>query len=94
MVRENPADYIARYGDSLFDSATLVQMARNAGVFEDLVLSFQIILTKNLIKPFCYSRLRYCHIRIYVKVLLIMTYQMEAETDMVSLVCTLYPILF
>ena len=38
VVRENPADYVARYGDSLFDSATLVQMARKAGVLEDLVL--------------------------------------------------------
>ncbi|CAF1044833.1 unnamed protein product [Rotaria sordida] len=33
---ENPADYIARYGGSLLDSATLVQMARNAGVHEDI----------------------------------------------------------
>lgn len=41
VTRENPSDYVARYGDSLLDSATLTQMARNAGVFEDLVNSFQ-----------------------------------------------------
>ncbi|CAF3766808.1 unnamed protein product [Rotaria sordida] len=33
---ENPADYIARYGGSLLDSATLVQTARNVGVYEDI----------------------------------------------------------
>ncbi|CAF1391041.1 unnamed protein product [Rotaria sordida] len=33
---ENPADYVARYGGSLLDPATLVQMARDAGVHEDI----------------------------------------------------------
>ncbi|CAF4782660.1 unnamed protein product, partial [Rotaria magnacalcarata] len=28
--------YVARYGNSLLDSATLVQEARNAGVVEDI----------------------------------------------------------
>lgn len=41
VVRENPADYAARYGSSLLDSVTLLQMARNAGVVEDLVVFFQ-----------------------------------------------------
>ncbi|CAF4938768.1 unnamed protein product, partial [Rotaria sp. Silwood1] len=36
VVRENPSDYIARYGGTLLDSATLVQQARNAGVYEDI----------------------------------------------------------
>jgi hypothetical protein len=36
VVRGNPADYIARYGGTLLDSATLLQQARNAGVFEDI----------------------------------------------------------
>ncbi|CAF1566991.1 unnamed protein product, partial [Rotaria sordida] len=36
VVQENPADYIARYGTSLVDSVTLVQLARNAGVTEDI----------------------------------------------------------
>jgi len=33
---ENPQSYVARYGASLFDSATLVQHARAAGVVEDI----------------------------------------------------------
>jgi hypothetical protein len=40
VVRENPADYIARYGGTLLDSATLLHQAHNAGVHEDLVKSF------------------------------------------------------
>ncbi|UJR18953.1 hypothetical protein I4U23_022082 [Adineta vaga] len=36
VVSEDPANYVARYGDSLLDSTTLIKMARNAGVFEDL----------------------------------------------------------
>ncbi|CAF4285291.1 unnamed protein product, partial [Rotaria sordida] len=36
VVQENPADYIARYGASLVDAVTLVQLARNAGVTEDI----------------------------------------------------------
>ncbi len=40
VVRGNPADYIARYGATLLDSATLLQQARNAGVYEDIVKSF------------------------------------------------------
>ncbi|CAF1205815.1 unnamed protein product [Rotaria sordida] len=36
VAQENPADYIARYGTSLVDSVTLVQLARNAGVTEDI----------------------------------------------------------
>ena len=44
VIREDPAHYVARYGGTLLDSSTLVQMARNAGVFEDLVnLFFQIV---------------------------------------------------
>ncbi|CAF4310952.1 unnamed protein product, partial [Rotaria magnacalcarata] len=34
--QEDPDDYIARYGRSLLDSATLVHEARNAGVVEDI----------------------------------------------------------
>ncbi len=40
VVRENPADYVARYGDSLLDLSTLIEMAVKAGVFEDLVSFF------------------------------------------------------
>ncbi|CAF3883392.1 unnamed protein product [Rotaria sp. Silwood1] len=36
LCNKDPADYVARYGDSLLDSETLVQRARNAGVIEDL----------------------------------------------------------
>ncbi|CAF4237669.1 unnamed protein product [Rotaria sp. Silwood2] len=36
VTKENPDDYVARYGASLLDSATLVQQARNAGVIEDI----------------------------------------------------------
>ncbi|UJR34768.1 hypothetical protein I4U23_027547 [Adineta vaga] len=36
VFSEDPALYAARYGDSLLDSATLIKVARNAGVFEDL----------------------------------------------------------
>lgn len=53
VVRGDPNDYVARYGDSLLDSATLTQMARNAGVFEDLVIFFSKQLSKqNLLKIF------------------------------------------
>ena len=42
VEKENPAAYAARYGDSLLDSATLLQQARHVGVHEDLVkVSFQ-----------------------------------------------------
>ena len=42
VEKENPAGYVARYGDSLLDTATLLQQARHAGVYEDLVkVSFQ-----------------------------------------------------
>lgn len=37
VVEGNPADYVARYGSSLLDSETLIRLARNAGVHEDLV---------------------------------------------------------
>jgi hypothetical protein len=40
VARGNPADYKARYGGTLLDSATLLQEARNAGVYEDIVKSF------------------------------------------------------
>lgn len=36
VVEADPADYVARYGSSLLDSETLIRMARNAGVHEDL----------------------------------------------------------
>lgn len=36
VVEGDPADYVARYGSSLLDSETLIRMARNAGVHEDL----------------------------------------------------------
>ncbi|CAF2116825.1 unnamed protein product [Rotaria magnacalcarata] len=36
VTQEDPDDYIARYGRSLLDSATLVHEARNAGVVEDI----------------------------------------------------------
>jgi hypothetical protein len=37
IAQENPDAYIARYGASLLDPATLMQHARNAGVTEDIV---------------------------------------------------------
>ena len=37
ITQENPEAYIKRYGDSLFDTHTLVQQARAAGVVEDIV---------------------------------------------------------
>ncbi|CAF0782755.1 unnamed protein product [Rotaria sordida] len=36
VIQENPQNYIVRYGASLLDPATLVQLARNAGVIEDI----------------------------------------------------------
>ncbi|CAF1486884.1 unnamed protein product [Adineta steineri] len=36
VTPENPQEYINRYGTSLFDSQTLVQQARAAGVIEDI----------------------------------------------------------
>ncbi|CAF5140165.1 unnamed protein product, partial [Rotaria sp. Silwood1] len=36
VFQENPCNYVARYGTSLLDPATLVQRARNAGVTEDI----------------------------------------------------------
>ncbi|CAF1021868.1 unnamed protein product [Rotaria sordida] len=38
VPKENPNDYVTRYGTPLLDSATLVQQARNAGVVEDISL--------------------------------------------------------
>jgi len=35
--QENPEDYRTLYGSSLLDAATLIQRAREAGVYEDLV---------------------------------------------------------
>lgn len=46
VVEADPADYVARYGSSLLDSETLIRMARNAGVHEDLVKHFYRKLTK------------------------------------------------
>lgn len=40
--QENPQTYISRYGTSLLDSSTLVRLARNAGVIEDIVKQFPI----------------------------------------------------
>ena len=37
VAQENPQSYVARYGVTLLDAATLVQQARNAGVVEDIV---------------------------------------------------------
>ena len=37
VIQQDPQDYVARYGPSLLDSATLVQKARNAGIIEDIV---------------------------------------------------------
>jgi hypothetical protein len=37
VTPEDPQAYIQRYGASLFDSQTLVQQARAAGVIEDIV---------------------------------------------------------
>ncbi|CAF4063805.1 unnamed protein product [Adineta steineri] len=39
VFSEDPAHYVARYGDSLLDSTTLIKVARDAGVFEDLSTS-------------------------------------------------------
>ncbi|CAF4418134.1 unnamed protein product, partial [Adineta steineri] len=44
VFSEDPAHYVARYGDSLLDSTTLIKVARDAGVFEDLVIFFRIIV--------------------------------------------------
>lgn len=49
-VRENPRDYAAHYGGSLLDSTAIVQEARKAGVYEDLVkriLFFSLFEFKN-----------------------------------------------
>lgn len=37
VTQQNPEAYVARYGVTLLDSATLVQQARTAGVVEDIV---------------------------------------------------------
>lgn len=37
VTPENPQEYVQRYGTSLYDSQTLVQQARAAGVIEDIV---------------------------------------------------------
>ena len=37
VTEENPDAYVARYGSSLLNSASLVQQARDAGVIEDIV---------------------------------------------------------
>jgi hypothetical protein len=37
VTPENPQEYIQRYGASLFDTQTLLQQARAAGVVEDIV---------------------------------------------------------
>ncbi len=37
VTQESPQEYVARYGASLLDAATLVQQARSAGVVEDIV---------------------------------------------------------
>ncbi|CAF1419209.1 unnamed protein product, partial [Adineta steineri] len=47
VFSEDPAHYVARYGDSLLDSMTLIKVARGAGVFEDLLICFRIIV-KNI----------------------------------------------
>jgi hypothetical protein len=41
VTQENPQEYVARYGASLLDAATLVQQARTAGVVEDIVTDFE-----------------------------------------------------
>jgi hypothetical protein len=40
VTQENPDAYVARYGASLLDPATLVRQARNAGITEDIVNFF------------------------------------------------------
>ncbi len=37
ITQENPRAYVARYGATLLDAATLVQQARSVGVVEDIV---------------------------------------------------------
>jgi hypothetical protein len=37
VFREDPQAYVARYEAELLDGQTLVQQARAAGVFEDIV---------------------------------------------------------
>ena len=37
VTKANPDDYEAEFGTSLLDPATLVQKARDAGVYEDIV---------------------------------------------------------
>ncbi|CAF5105672.1 unnamed protein product, partial [Rotaria sp. Silwood1] len=37
VTNENPEDYVASYSESLLNSTTLVQQARNVGVIEDIV---------------------------------------------------------
>jgi hypothetical protein len=47
ITQEDPQAYVARYGASLLDAATLVQQARTAGVIEDIVNIFsQTLLEK------------------------------------------------
>ncbi|CAF5148729.1 unnamed protein product, partial [Rotaria sp. Silwood1] len=36
VTNENPEDYVASYSESLLNSTTLVQQARNVGVIEDI----------------------------------------------------------
>ncbi len=52
VTAENPAAYVARYGATLLDAATLVQQARSAGVVEDIVRIYLFSILLNNIHFF------------------------------------------
>ncbi|CAF3963438.1 unnamed protein product [Rotaria sordida] len=45
VTQENPADYVARYGTSLLDPATLVHRVHDAGVHEDIIKMILTLIT-------------------------------------------------
>jgi hypothetical protein len=63
VVKADPAAYVARYGASLLDSATLAERARTIGVHEDLVKYFFKKSSKKNINFFYRSRLRQYHLQ-------------------------------
>jgi hypothetical protein len=54
VTQENPQEYVARYGASLLDAATLVQQARTAGVVEDIVTDFERRRKKTQVNFHCF----------------------------------------
>lgn len=88
VVEGDPYDYAARYGTSLLDSETLIQLARNAGVFEDLVRKCSVHMCKKY-KQTSNSSHRH-RMRWFVKVSVTMIHQGSSE---VSIFYTLWIIL-